>query len=336
MTRLRSTNSERYLAISLIGSGNRDEGLTVLRERAARSNPSAEFLRTLARFLGRQPGGFGVEEIDPAEAEEAIQALRAALADRADPKRAMTLYNLSARLPHDDPDSERESELLLKEAMATSRFYARAWYARRTRGSHCWHRAVAGAHAGDHRTAQRGYRLAAGWYSAVIRSRPRFRVWFPDGRYRHILLRFPRSLILHANAEDAHRAAGHRLRAWRHHRIVERGRKRLAKRADRQLASSEFMRAYANDDFVAIGRNDLREVSARVLRAVALRQEGHVEAADRDFASTDERFPDLAPLVRAAVLIDPSLDLPLGLPGDLPVDEAGVRALLERTRLRST
>jgi hypothetical protein len=90
------------LAGVLVRQDQRSEAVEELRARAARNDPSPELLRTLARYLRPQPGEFREHLPYPSSAEdqaEAIAALRRAAESRADPKRPMTLYNLSQGSP---------------------------------------------------------------------------------------------------------------------------------------------------------------------------------------------------------------------------------------------
>jgi tetratricopeptide (TPR) repeat protein len=173
------------------------------------------------------------------------------------------------------------------------------------------------------------YEQAARWYSAALRARPHFRLWYRDRTTMTLrpIKRFPASPILHANAEDAHMAAGHRLRGRWHRWRADRARAKRRKKGSRLFDKQQWEGAYVNFDFAVIGRSDFGEAYAAVLRAVALQQLGRETAAAADFAKTDARFPDLALLIRLGAS---KQNLPRGVPGDGPVGEAGVHAELRR------
>jgi tetratricopeptide (TPR) repeat protein len=308
----------------------RSEAQELLRRRARGNAPSPELLRTFARLLGPQPGDYASDFTDEPDEHrsEALDALRAAAANRADPMRPMTLYNLSALLSDEGDESERA----LKEAMAASPYYRRAWYARRTRGASHWHAGQRALAAGQPERAKSEFREAARWYSAAIRARPRFRVWYREWTTMTLrpLAHFSGSPILHGNAEDAHRAASHRLRAWWHRWRAERGRRKWIKRGDRRFEQHRWTAAYAAFDFAVIGRRDVNEAYASVMRAYALQQLGEFEAASAGFANADERHPDWSLPLRLSIFEEYGDQLPHGFPGDGPMDRESVRAELRR------
>jgi tetratricopeptide (TPR) repeat protein len=326
-----------HLAGVLVRQDRRDEAVLLLRDRAARDNPSAELLRTLARFLGRQPGDFsaefGINEADdnPPERVEALNALRAAAEIRADPKRPMTLYNLATLLNWRSED-RAEAEAALAEAMETSRYYRRAWYTRRARGALHWSVGELALSEGDDEMAKTEFYEAARWYSAALRTRPHFRIWLPDPQLPviHAFTRFRGSPVLHANAEDAHRQAGHRLRTLWHRLRAERLRRMRMKRGARFMAKEDWPSAYANYDFAIIGRVDDVEARAEVLRSVALQQMGETEAAARAFAMADERFAHVALIIRHVIHKEHGDELPYGVPDGGPMGEEEVVAELRR------
>jgi len=141
---------------------------------------------------------------------------------------------------------------------------------------------------------------------------------------RHLYVRFPASPILHANAQDAFSGAGYRFRAqwhaWRTHRL----RSARLKRANKLFERGEWFGAYANYDFAVIGRQDLSDAYAHVMRAVCMQQEGHLEQAESDFKDADARFPDLALILRLGCLSADAPELPNGVPGTWPTNEEGV------------
>jgi tetratricopeptide (TPR) repeat protein len=243
------------LAVALVRQGDRPEALRLLRERAQGENPAPELLRTLARCLGPQPGDFVIRQTDE-ERAEAIWALRRGANSRNDPKRAMTLYNLSVDLGVRSEDSSAESMELLEEAMEASRYYRRAWYVRRTLAAHHWHTARRFTTDGLETEARQEYKAAARWYSRAIRSRPRVRFGYWTGAGRVLLQRFPPSPLLHANAHDAHREAGHRYRTTWHGRRAGRRRSYHFRWGFKRAEKGEWERAYANFDFARVGSVD--------------------------------------------------------------------------------
>lgn len=304
------------LAVALVRQGDRPEALRLLRERARGENPSPELLRTLARFLGPQPGDFVIRQTDD-EREEAIEALRRAAKSRSDPKRAMTLYNLSVDLGMRSEDSRAESIERLEEAMEASRYYRRAWYVRRTLAAHHWHTAQRFATDGLEPEARQEYKAAARWYSRAIRSRPRVRFGYWTGAGRVLLQRFPPSPLLHANAHDAHREAGHRFRASWHRRRSGRRRSYHFRWGFKRAEKGEWERAYANFDFVRVGLIDQTEMVSSVMVAISLQQMGQHEAALAEWETIRDADP-MALLNRAFAANDPALGLAEGVPGSEP------------------
>jgi tetratricopeptide (TPR) repeat protein len=305
------------LARALMGQDRRDEALAILRERAKGGDASPQLLRTLARFLGRQPGDF-IHSKDEAADAEAIAALRQAAADRSDPARPMTLYNLTVYLGLDNPETVE----LLEEAAATSRLYRRAWYVRRARGALHWHRGQ-DCLAQDPVAAKREFAEAAKWYSAALRSRPKLRLRSPRYHGWRFWKRYPPSPILLANAADAHCAAGHHVRCgWLLLRVARRRAHHL-RRARRFARRSAWLRAYANYDFARIGSDDDLDVFATVMVAVSLQQIGEAEAALREWQAILHANP-VALLHRAFAVHDEELDLEAGVPGDETTDIAAV------------
>jgi tetratricopeptide (TPR) repeat protein len=318
------------LASVLVEQERRHDAVALLRARAARPDPSPELLRRLARYLGTQPGDLA-RYVHPPAAEaqraEAIAALRRAAEIRADPRRAMTLYNLAALLGA-NREERAEAVGLIQQVMAASRFYRQVWYTHRTLGAWRYELALDRLNAGDAQAARELYAEAARSYSAAIRRRPKFRIWWWDRGHRHVWVHFPSSPIMHANAQDAHDGAGHRLRArwhaWRTHRL----RTRRLKRANHLFEHQDWLGAYANYDFVVIGRQDLADAVGQVLRSVCVQQLGQDAEAAADFADADQRFPEVALILRMGCLAPDAPPLPNGVPGDWPTAEADVYAIM--------
>jgi hypothetical protein len=314
------------LARVLVHDNRRSEAVAELRARVGRDNPSPELLRTFARYLPPQPGEFREHLPYPESADDqadAIAALRQAAAQRSDPRRPMTLYNLSQILP-----AGEERRETLAEAMGTSRFYRQAWYTHKALGASHYQAAVAQVDAGDEPAARELFRSAACEYRSALRRRPKLRLLLRDGGTVHVYTRFPSSPVLHANARDACEGAGQPRRArwhlWRARRLRRARLKRANKAFDRKL----WARAYASYDFAVLGWDGLDEAYALVMRSVCLQQMGHPEEAAADFGQADARFPALALAVRAGCVAPGMPELPNGLPGDWPTALEDVTAML--------
>jgi predicted Zn-dependent protease len=321
------------LAGVLVEQGRRTEAVEELRARAARDNPSPQLLRTLARYLPPQPGEFR-EHLPYPESDndqaEAVAALRRAAEQRSDPRRPMTLYNLSQILPSGD---EKERRDVLAEAMAQSRFYRQAWYTHRALGAMDYHTAVARQQAGDELAARDLFRNAAREYRSALRRRPKLRLWWYDAGRRYLYMRFPGSPVLHANAQDACEGAGQRLGAMWHAYRAERLRQARLNRAHELFERGEWLRAYANYDFAIVGRADFNDAYAQVMRAVCLQQDGHLEEAAADFEDANARFPGLALAIRGGCAAPGARPLPNGLPGPYPTDSDEIIEFLRQKGL---
>jgi hypothetical protein len=238
----------------------------------------------------------------------------------------MTLYNLSAMSPGVDVD---ERDQLLREAMRTSRFYRQAWYTHRALGASSYYRAEIQRNAGQDEAATALFREAAHEYRAALRRRPKIRFWTDFAGDRRLYVRFPGSPILHANAFDALGLGGQRsLARWHAWRAARLQAKRL-KRAHKLFARSDWMGAYVNFDFAVLGRPDLSDAVAQVMRSVCVQQLGHPDAAAGDFEAADSKFPDVALLIRSACVgPDAPVVLPHGVPGPLPTGLAEVMQIM--------
>lgn len=219
--------------------------------------------------------------------EEGQRALRLALEDELDPLRDLTRYNLINALLWDREDeaSHQEAWSQLDELIASSDFYRRTWYVKRLRGLRAWLEVEKAQAEERFDVANTEARTAAMWYSRMIRSRPRRRLIRVSGLPLIWLARFPRSPILHANAVDAHRVAEHRFRTLWHEFRFRRLRSRLMRRGIRRfkhgsipisleldsqgraLVARAMHGAYADFDWMTVGRNDPVERVAKTFMA---------------------------------------------------------------------
>ncbi len=226
---------------------------------------------------------------DPARLQEAVDLLRRASADRGDPLRPMSQYNLATLLLQ-RPETRNEGLAILDRLRRSRTHYARAWYVRRPLGVGHWALAQQLRDQGHDAAAEREFARAATWYSRAIRARPKLRLR-RVGRHFHVQ-RYPRSAMLHANAWDAHHLAGHRLRSRYHRWRFHRRRTSLWGDAIRAMRDDDWPKAYANFDWQIVGYKDLPEIAARVGRAIALKQLGREEAAStayREAVAIDEQ-----------------------------------------------
>jgi len=210
--------------------------------------------------------------------QEALALLRRAAKRRDDPLCATSLYNRAALLSA--PEELDEARRTLSEVRA-DRLYRDAWYVERFSAALEWGKFVSLRRDGQTQAAGAAAKAAARHYSRALRLRRR------SERLEHpsiamALRGAPRSPVLHANAYDAHHFAGHRWRAWWHHRRAQSGVRRLYTlgvramgRGDWRLAARAFELASTSDWADEIG------IRARVFGAAALRQLGDAETAER-------------------------------------------------------
>jgi tetratricopeptide (TPR) repeat protein len=264
-------------AKALVAAGERDEALRRLRQRYTEGSASAELLRTFAYLL-----------IDPAqktseeEAIEAIEVLRTAMGDRADPRRDQTLYNLSQQIIWSPkPADRKEGEELMEELAHSPSHYRDAWYFKRALGAMAWAKYSEELQVGN-KNPNRA-REAARWYTRAIRARPTVRFFYRrSGRPMEIVTRFIVPPIMFGNAKDAHQEAGHRLRAAWYERRFQRTRSKLIKKGERCLCKARWQRAIAPLDWASsAGRNDFIDAEALALLAIALKEGGRpIETAE--------------------------------------------------------
>lgn len=254
-----------------------DEALHLLRERAAEAVPSPELLRTLA-------GRLQFPVADLAQSNEAIDLLQRAAADRTDPERDMSVYNLAQILAH--TGYVDKAVPLVDELLRGTSHYRNAWYLKRMKGVQYWEEANEAAAAGRQDEAVRKFRMAGKWYSAAIAARPRY-----VGRQVRALVALPvirRGLhvpsrphfipvppVMLANAHDAW-VAGERF--WRHiwyHTREVRARNRMMNKGRRALRRSDWDAVVRHFGRAVVGRNDGAAVWALVMCAIAEHAMGH-------------------------------------------------------------
>lgn len=318
------------LAMAVAAQGRHDEAIAALRERAEQDDASPDLLRTFSRLLAMHRERPFRVALPPEDRDEAITLLRRAAEDRGDPMRDLTLYNLANLLKGESLEEDREAREIIDDLLSSSSHYRDAWYVHQARGGMAYAESQEAWDSGDWERARAKAKEAGRLYSRAIRLRPRFRLLVREGARVWLLARFPPSPILHANARDAHGRAGHHLRDNWHEWRFQRHRARMLKRGDRFLRKGRFEDAYAAFDWAVVGREDYAETQARTRAAIALRQMGDEEEAEKRWRAIRSQDPT-AILVRAAIARDSSRwSLPKGLPGDEPSDPAGAAALFAR------
>lgn len=329
------------LARAMAAEGEINEAINYLRARVEGDNPSPELLRGFAHLLvdrANRVAAVGGEP-DLADRDEQIDALRLAREHVADPLRDQSTYNLFAALDFGGADEEehREADELLEELLRSRTQYGKQWYVRRAAALRSWRRVEKAWAEQDKEAARAAGKDAAKWYSRTIRARPRLqlkRVGRPPWRWLHWI---PLSPILYANAVDAHRVAGNRLRArsleWRFQRI----RKRFWKRAWKATRAENWARAMAFYDWVAIvGRRDEREMFATTYAAVCRWKYGQRDEAEHDWAVALAQYGPMALLARAnLVWFLEKWGIDSSVPGSEPTSqedvEREVRQLLDES-----
>ena len=244
------------LAQAHADGGNVERGLEVLRPRIEGADPSPHLLRGYAWLLSRRAAP---RDDDRAEAE---RALRRALSFAGDAQRDQTVFNLMSLLggPASGSENKQETDELLQELLDSPSGYRRTWYVKRALGLNAWLRTVEAWQQQDLERTKAAAKRAAMWYGRAQRARPRLQV-------QHLQLRppfvfyetFPRSAIIRANLVDAHRLAGHAIRARWHERRFQQLRNKHMKTAMQAFDAENYPRAYAYSDWSVVGRLDWYE-----------------------------------------------------------------------------
>lgn len=322
------------LARAMAAEDEIDEAIDFLRARVEGVKPSPELLRGFAHLLldrANRVAAVG-DNPDPADRNEQIAALRLARGQDADPLRDQTTYNLFAALDFGGASEEerREADELLEELLRSQARYGKQWYVRRAAALRSWRR-VEKAWGEENRDAEQAAgKDAAKWYSRTIRARPRVQLRRVGWRPWQWLRWIPLSPILYANAVDAHRVAGNQIRArfleWRFQRI----RKRYWKRAWKATEASNWARAMAFYDWIAIvGRRDEREMFATTYAAICRWKYGQRDEAEHDWAVALAQYGPLALLARAnLVWFFERWGIDATVPGDEPTRQEEVTALV--------
>jgi tetratricopeptide (TPR) repeat protein len=282
-------------ARSLAKLDRRGEGITLLRGRV-HTAPSPSLLRWLAHLVAQPDPATG--EIPERDRREAIELLRRALEDEHDPQRDMTVYNLlSAVGPLDDEGNEQEEfNRLLDHLLRSPSRYRRQWYVKHAVAARAWFRHRRALEDGDKQSARRHAKEAARWYGRTIRARPRlqflgFRRRFPFAHLRP----FHRSPILYANAVDADREAGFRLRRRWNERRFQSSRLKLMKKGEPYVAQGEWDHAFAYYDWTIVGRQltwDQREFFTATWAACLLWKGGSTLEGERRWTELHIKSPN--------------------------------------------
>jgi tetratricopeptide (TPR) repeat protein len=271
------------LAVALAEQDKDVEALDVLRGRATELDAAPELLRMYAA-LKSYGGKFPFEGAQGQQNRaEVVRALRQAANDRADPQRPQTLYNLAQLLAAGSPDDVDEAERILAELFRSNSHYRKAWYVARDLGGRAWEKSRQALAAGHADAAGIEIEKAAKMYSLAIRRRPRVQFYMDReaGGLGFGFFTVPRSGIMHANAFDAHREAGHSWRArWHNKKAVRVVNKSLAA-GDKGMARGDFPAARSAYERGIVGWRDEIEVQSRVFAAAACLGSGDADAAMR-------------------------------------------------------
>ena len=307
--------ANRALALLLLQRGS--ESLMILRKRRQFADPSPYLLRTLSVILRLADwGGDGGATM----AMENIAVLRQAIETRSDPLHEESQYNLASALRFGSKRSERrEGTEILEELNEESGYYHRAWYLHRDLGWDYWHQGEEARAAGKKVEANEHFARSAKHYGRALRRRPGFRVLEKQGGCRKAWVLYQPSAILHSQSADAHLGAGHRRRAKWQIRRWRKARERNLKRSKRALTSGDWQRAYEYAEWGVSGQLDPKDTLCRVYAAIALRQLGADEQAERVWEVAHKRTV-YAFYVRGLVLAEPErFPLVRGVPGGKPI-----------------
>lgn len=323
------------LARAMAARDEIDNAIDYLRVRVEGENPSPELLRGFAHLIldrANRVAAVGGEP-DLGDRSEQIAALRLARKRVEDPLRDQSTYNLFAALDFGGADDEeqREADELLEELLRSRTRYGKQWYVRRAAALRAWRR-VERAWSEENKEAERAAgKEAAKWYSRAIRARPRLqlrRFGRKPWRWLHWV---PLSPILYANAVDAHRVAGNRMRTrwleWRFQRL----RKRYWKRAWDATQAQNWARAMAFYDWIAIvGRRDEREMFATIYASICRWRYGQREEGEHDWAVALAQYGPMALLARAnLVWFFGQWGIDEAVPGDEPTSQEEVVAMID-------
>ena len=320
------------IRVKLVGSirsqGWHQDAIDLLRIRAEESSASPELLRHLAALLGGLSDAtnpFVNPPVASSRAEE-ISLLYRALEHKHDPQLDQTRYNL-AQLLHSDTSTKKEAEDLFESLFTSRSHYRRAWYVKRIKGLMHWERAQGLKGQGRHDDARAEFKAAARWDSRTVRARPKVRVyrrprpllrWYGNVLWAPRLpwlRRFGMPPILLGAAAEAHDAAGNRIRARYFEFRNRKRRKRLMKLAEEGLSEKDWLKAYANFDWVASGDADINYCMAMVGKAIAQQQLDRADLATESLAYARAMQPHGDHVAQVALAYFSRHDLPSGLPG---------------------
>jgi hypothetical protein len=307
-------------AEALISLGCKSDALRLLHRRVKDGDAAPELLRFYAGQLCSP-----LKPPSRAERKAAIDALRQAAAQQADPQHEMTKHNLAYLLAESSSRAEREeAERVVVELSEGPGHYRTVWHIKRLRGLFAWRRFMSAWEANDYPAQIMCARESSRWYSAAIRARPHLGFFMRRGRSFPLFSRFRTPPILYANARDAHEEGDQLGRARWYEWRFQRQRRRLMKRGWRCLKKGAWAAAEANFDWLAsVGREDSFEDKARVMQAISLQQRQMSELALACWIDALRRQPEEAVAWRESV--SRTYVLPAGVPVS-PADEEGALA----------
>jgi tetratricopeptide (TPR) repeat protein len=308
------------LADSIAAQGRVQHALVLLRERVNGPAPSSYLLRSYAQRLGGLVTHSHATP-DLRRRAEALSALRRAVKDEHDPARDMSVYNLLARLTGPDltPQTVAEADTLADELGDSDSGYRKLWWVKKAKAVVLSLQADAAREAGDGDRARKLDAQAARWWSRAIRARPRLQIAWVGVRRRFArLVVFPPSAILHSLALEAHKNAGHRVRAFSHRFLAGLLRWLFMRMGRHRFDKGDFGAAATWFGWAYLGRTEPADQLAVVYLAVASRQIDNDEMAEgfwADAVGIGARAVAIRDALQRASQDGSGPHLPRGVPG---------------------